>query len=119
MAISKRSMLIAAAGAAAGVSVLAKAQAQTPAAGQSKSTQVAKLDDGEAIRVNTKTGNVQKSTAKVSAARHQAVLAKGAQEIPNSAVIYKQSGKMYMFNYQDAANTQTAENFQDQFDDDY
>jgi hypothetical protein len=31
-------------------------------------------------------------------------------------VIYKHGGKMYMFDYAAAANTQAAENFQEQFD---
>jgi hypothetical protein len=34
-------------------------------------------------------------------------------------VIYKQGGKMYMYDYQDEANTEAAENFQSQFDNDY
>ena len=66
--------------------------------------------------VSPKTGTVHKSNSKVSTVKHQAALAKGAKEISNSTVIYKQGGKMYMFDYQDAANTQAAENFQDQFD---
>ena len=118
MSVSKRTLLAAAASAAAGLSVAGKAQAQGTA-GQSKSMRVAKLDEGEVVRINPKTGNVHKSNTTVSAARHQAALAKGAKEISGSAVVYRQAGKMYMFDYQAAANTQAAENFQDQFDDDY
>jgi hypothetical protein len=117
MAISKRTLLVT--GAAAGLSAGGVAQAQAPAAGQSKSMRVAKLDEGEVVSINPKTGNVHKSNTTVSAARHQAALAKGAKEISGSAVVYKQGGRMYMFDYQAAANTQAAENFQDQFDDDY
>src|SRR5262245_50744181 len=119
MSVSKRTLLAAAAGAAAGLSAVGKAQAQAPAAGQSKSMRVAKLDDGQAVRINLKTGNIQKSNSAVSEARHQAAMAKGAKEVSGSAVVYKHAGKMYMFDYQAAANTQAAENFQDQFDDDY
>jgi len=36
-----------------------------------------------------------------------------------NTVIYKQGGKMYMYDYQDEANTEAAENFQSQFDNDY
>ena len=78
-----------------------------------------KLNDGEVVRINLKTSNIQKSNSTVSDARHQAALAKGAKEVSGNAIVYKHAGKMYMFDYQAAANTQAAENFQDQFDDDY
>jgi len=113
MPISKRTLLIA--GAAAGLSTGALAQT----AGSKKSTTIGKVDEGEVLKINPKTGNLQKSNIKVSAARHQAAMAKGAKEISPSTVVYKQGGKMYMFDYQAAANTQAAENFQDQFDEDY
>ena len=55
---------------------------------------------------------------KVSMAMHEAAMSAGGVVIPPTSVIYKHAGKMYMFDYQDAANTQTAINFQSQFDDD-
>jgi hypothetical protein len=56
---------------------------------------------------------VQKSNTKVSAAKHQAVLAGGGKEIPRGAVIYNQSGKMYMFDPGAAGNEAASANFQD------
>jgi hypothetical protein len=53
----------------------------------------------------------------VSAAKHQAALARGATELSRPTVIYHQGGRMYM--YGAAAGTNAAENFQDQFDVDY
>jgi hypothetical protein len=101
-----------AAGAVLAIAFAGVAAAQT----QKKSTPVTSLGEGEAILVSPKTGTVHKSNSKVSAAKHQAALAKGAKEISANTVIYKQGGKMYMFNFQDAANTQAAEDFQSQFD---
>jgi hypothetical protein len=115
MSISKRTLLVAAT--AAGVSAAAGAHAQT--SGQSKSARVAKLDEDEAIKVHPKTGNVHKANARVTERLHQAALRKGAREIPKDTVIYRHGGKMYMYDYQDEANTEAAENFQSQFDNDY
>jgi hypothetical protein len=119
MSVSKRTLLVAAAGAAAGMSIVERARAQASGAGQSKSMWLTKLNDGEVVKINLKTGNIQKSASTVSDARHQAALAKGAKEVSGDAIVYKRAGKMYMFDYQAAANTQAAENFQDQFDEDY
>ena len=47
------------------------------------------LGEGDAVWIDPKTGNVQKSNTKVSAAKHQAVMAGGGKEIPRGAVIYK------------------------------
>ncbi len=112
MANSKRVLLAAGACLVIGLSTLAIAQTQ------SKSKPVANLAEGEVIMVNPKSGAIHKSNTSVPTARHQAALAKGAKEISNNTVIYRQGGKMYMFDYQDAANTQAAENFQEQFDND-
>jgi hypothetical protein len=109
MAASKTAVLVVA---GLVVALAGAAIAQT----QKKSAPVTNLGEGEAVLVNSKTGTVHKSNSTVSAAKHQAALAKGAREISNNTVIYKHAGKMYMFDYQDAANTQAAENFQDQFD---
>jgi len=119
MSVSKRMLLVAAASVAAGMSIVEKARAQAAGAGQSKSMWLTKLNNDEVVKINLKTGNIQKSNATVSDARHQAALAKGAKEASGDAIVYKHAGKMYMFDYQAAANTQAAENFQDQFDDDY
>ena len=80
---------------------------------------IAKIDEGEAIKIYPQTGGVHKSNTKVSAQKHLAALGKGAREISKNTVIYKQGGKMYMYDYQDEANTEAAENFQSQFDNDY
>ena len=71
------------------------------------------LEEGDAIYVG-KNGAVHKSNTKVSAAKHQAALARGATELSGPTVIYHQGGRMYM--YGAAAGTDAAENFQDQFD---
>jgi hypothetical protein len=92
------------------LSMIAFAQAQ------SKSSPVTSLEEGDAIYVG-KNGAVHKSNTKVSAAKHQAALARGATELSRPTVIYHQGGRMYM--YGAAAGTNAAENFQDQFDVDY
>jgi hypothetical protein len=115
MSITKRTLLAtAAAGAAVGLSAGAVARAQTSS--QSKSTRVAKIDEDEAIKIFPKTGSVHKSNIKVSAEKHEAALKKGAKEISKNTVIYRQGGKIYMYDYQDEANTEAAENFQTHFD---
>jgi hypothetical protein len=50
--------------------------------------------DGEAILISPN-GTVHKSHTKVSAANHEAALAKGAKEVSRGAVIYKHEGKLY------------------------
>jgi hypothetical protein len=52
------------------------------------------LGDGEAILINPN-GTVHKSNTKVSTAKHEAALAKGATEISRGTVIYKHEGKLY------------------------
>jgi hypothetical protein len=112
MSFVKTALLGGLAGAVAGLSMIAIAQAQ------SKSSSVTSLNEGEAIYVG-KNGAVHKSSTTVSPAKHQAAVAKGATEISGPAVMYRQAGKMYMFHPGAAANTNAAENFQDQFDVDY
>ena len=109
MPISKRALVVGAAGFAASMSSIAVAQ--------TKAKSVAQLGDGDAVWINPKTGDVQKSNTKVSAAKHQAVIAGGGKEIPRGAVIYKQSGKMYMFDPTAAGNEAASANFQDSFND--
>jgi hypothetical protein len=82
------------------------AMAQAPSA---KSTQAATIGEGEAIMVSPKTGTVHKSNTKVSAAKHEAAMAKGAREL-KGAVIYRQGGKLYMM---EEPNNET---FRDVFD---
>jgi hypothetical protein len=112
MSFAKTAVFGGLAGLAAGLSMIAIAQAQ------SKSSAVTSLNEGDAIYVG-KNGAVHKSNTQVSAAKHQAAVAKGATEITGPAVMYRQAGKMYMFHPGAAANTNAAENFQDQFDVDY
>ena len=113
MNLSKRVVLAGLAGAATGVSTIALAQVS-----QKKSEHLGKLDEDEVMRVNSRTGTIQKSNAKVPPELHSAAMASGAKEISPSTVIYKHAGKMYMFDYQAAANTQAAINFESQFDND-
>ena len=114
MKISKRVVLAGLAGAATGLSTAAIAQTMS----RSKSEHLGKLDEDEVMRVNPRrTGTVQKSNIKISEARHGDAMATGAREIPPTAVIYKHSGKMYMYDYAAAANNQAAINFKSQFDD--
>jgi hypothetical protein len=113
MNLSKRAVLAGLAGAATGVSSIALAQMS-----QKKSQHLGKLDEDEVMRVNAGTGTIQKSNGKVPSELHSAAMAGGAKEISPSTVIYKHAGKMYMFDYQAAANTQAAINFESQFDND-
>jgi len=110
MGISKRVVVTGLAGVAIGLSTVALAQMS-----RSKSQGLGKLGEDEAIRVSP-AGTIQKSNTKVPAARHEAAMAKGAKEISPNTVIYKHGGKMYMYDYAAAANTQAAENFESQFD---
>ena len=91
-------------GAAIALSTVAMAQA--PGA---KSTQAATIGEGEAIMISPKTGTVHKSNTKVSAAKHEAAMKKGAREL-KGAVIYRQGGKLYMM---EEPNNET---FRDVFD---
>jgi hypothetical protein len=111
MSMSKRTLLVGATVVAAALSTDALAQAQT------KSKTVTQLGEGDAVWLNAKTGKLDKSNTKITAAKHQAALRGGAKEIPKGAVLYKQGGKMYMFDPGAAADTAAAENFQDSFND--
>ena len=114
MEMSKRVVLTGLAGVAAGLSAVV-----TQAVAQAKKSQnLSKLADDEVLRVNPATGSIQKSNIPVSAARHEAAMTKGAKEIAPTTVVYKHAGKMYMFDYGAAADTQAAENFESQFDND-
>jgi hypothetical protein len=107
MPISKRALVIGAAGFAASMST---------AIAQTKAKSITQLGEGDAVWINPKTGKVQKSNTKMSAAKHQAVMAGGGKEIPRGAVIYKQGGKMYMFD-PGAASEAASADFHDSFDD--
>jgi hypothetical protein len=111
MSMSKRTLLVGTTLVAAALSTDAVAQAS-----KQKSTAVTQVGEGDAVWLNPKTARLDKSNAKITAAKHQAALAGGAKEIPKGAVLYKQSGKMYMFDPA-ATNQAAAANFQDQFDD--
>jgi hypothetical protein len=109
MSMSKRTLLVGTISVAAAWSSNASAQAKR------KSKTVAQIGEGDAVWLNSKTGQLDKSFTKLTAAKHQAVFAAGAKEIPRGAVLYREGGKMYMFD--PAANDAAAANFQDQFDD--
>ena len=91
MSISKRTVLTAGAGFIVGLSSIAIAQAQGK-----KSSEVATMGEGEAVMIGPKGERIHKSNVKVTAAQHEAAMKKGAREIKPGAVIYKQSGKIYM-----------------------
>ena len=77
MKVSKRTAVAGLIAVPAGLSTLAVALAA-----QTKSQVVGKLSDDEVMRVDSKTGSIQNSNIKVSAAQHEAALANGAKEIP-------------------------------------
>jgi hypothetical protein len=114
MKVNKRVVLTGLAGAAAGFPTVTLAQMS-----ERKSQRLSKLDEEEMMRVNPRTGSIQKSNAKVSTAMHEAAMSAGGIEIPPTSVIYKHAGKMYMFDARAAANNQAAINFESQFDNDY
>jgi hypothetical protein len=114
MSVSKRAVLTGLAGVAVGLPTVALSQMSGR-----KSEHLGKMDEDEIIRVNPRTGSVQKSKIKVTDTMHDAARLLGAVEIPPTSVVYKHAGKMYMFDAADAANNQAAINFQSQFDDDY
>ena len=116
MAIPKRVLLLVGASALIGISSAAIAQAPAPKA-TGKSSEVTTLGEGEAIMIGPKGQRLHKSNSKVTSAKHQSAVAKGAKEIPAGAVIYKQGGKLYML--QDRGNERASQTFQDQFDVDY
>ena len=106
MSISKRAVLTAGVGLVVGLSGVTLAQAQ----GGKKSSEVATMGEGEAVMIGPKGERIHKSNVKVTAAQHEAAMKKGAREIKPGAVIYKQSGKLYML--EEPRN----ETFQDVFD---
>ena len=75
-----------------------------------KSKEAATIGEGEAIMVHAK-GAVHKSNSKLSAAKHEAAMKKGAREITSGTVLYRQGGKLYMM--------EASEHFQDHFDQPY
>jgi hypothetical protein len=95
MSISKRTVLSAGAGLVIGLSGVALAQAQSERGGK-KSSEVATMGEGEAVMIGREGERIHKSNVKVTAAQHEAAMKKGAREIKPGAVIYKQSGKLYM-----------------------
>ena|SRR6516164_6252810 len=116
MPMSKRTLLVGVTVVAATLSTDALAQmAQTK--NKNKSKTVTQVGEGDEVWLNAKTGKLDKSNTKITAAKHQAALKGGAKEIPKGAVLYKQGGKMYMFDPGAAADTTAAENFQDSFND--
>jgi hypothetical protein len=116
MRFSKRLLLMAGTSLVIGLSSAALAQAPAPKS-TGKSSQVTTLGEGEAVMIGPKGQRLHKSNSKVTAAKHQSAVAKGAKEIPAGAVIYKQGGKLYML--QDSGNEKASQTFQDQFDVDY
>jgi hypothetical protein len=117
MLVSRNVLPVGLAGAVLCLSGVAMAQAPAPAKPAAKSSQVTTIGEGEAVMIGPKRQRLHKSNIKVTAAKHQGALAKGAKEIPGGTVIYKQGGKLYML--QDTGNEKASQHFQDQFDIDY
>lgn len=107
MSVSKRAMLAVGCSLVIGLSTATMAQT---AGDKNKSTEAATVGEGEAIMVSPK-GAVHKSNVKVSAAKHEAAMKKGAREITSGTVFYRQGGKLYML--------EQASEFQDHFDEPY
>jgi hypothetical protein len=117
MLVSKSVLPVGLAGAVLCLSGVAMAQAPAATKPAAKSSEVTTLGEGEAVMIGPKGQHLHKSNSKVSAAKHQGALSKGAKDIPGGTVIYKQGGKLYML--QDRANERASQTFQDQFDVDY
>ena len=114
MFVSKRVLLATATGLVIGLSTVAMAQTRQ---GNAKSQEVTTMGEGEAVMIGPKGQRLHKSQVKVSAAQHEAAMKKGAREVKPGTVIYKQGGKLYM--YQDTANEKASQTFQNNFDVDY
>jgi hypothetical protein len=114
MSVSKRALLAAGASLVIGLSTVAVAQTT---ATKKKSSEVTTIGEGEAVMIGPRAQRLHKSKVKVSAAKHEAAMKKGATEVRAGTVIYKQGGKLYML--QDSANEKASAHFQDQFDVDY
>jgi len=107
MSVSKR--VVWGVGCILAIGLSTAAMAQT-AGDKSKSKEAAAIGEGEAIMVHPK-GVVHKSNSKVTAAKHEAAMKKGAKEITSGTVFYRQGGKLYMM--------EASEHFQDHFDQPY
>src|SRR5262245_66557709 len=92
MRVSKRVVLTSLAGAAAGFSTVAIAQMS-----QKKSQHLAKLDTDEFMRVNQRTGSVQKSQARVSASMHEADMSAGTRELTQTSAITQRTTHVCVF----------------------
>jgi hypothetical protein len=115
MLVSKRAML-SGAGLVIGLSRIGVAQTLA-AKGNKKSSEIGTISEGEAYMIGPEGQRLHKSQVKVTAAQHEMDTKKGAREIKPGAVIYRQSGKLYML--EDSANERASENFQDNFAIDY
>jgi hypothetical protein len=115
MSISKRAFLTSA-GLVITVPEMSFAQTSAPK-GNKKSSEAGTIGEGEAYMIDPKGHRLHKSHVKVSASQHEAAIKKGGREIKPGAVIYRQSGKLYML--EDNANEKASENFQDNFAIDY
>jgi len=114
MTVSKRAVLVSGVGAA--IALSSGALAQTPK-GNKKSSEAGTIGEGEAYMIGPKGERLHKSKVKVSAAHHEGAMKKGAREVKPGSVMYKQGGKLYL--YEGSANEKASQHFQDQFDIDY
>jgi hypothetical protein len=107
MSVLKRVVL--AVGCTFAIGLATAGMAQT-AGDKNKSAEAAAIGEGEVIMVHPK-GAVHKSNLKVSTAKHEAAMKKGAREIASGTVLYKQGGKLYMM--------ESSDHFRDHFDQPY
>jgi hypothetical protein len=113
MSISKRALVAASTAVLIGLSSGAIAQTK----GNTKSSEVTTMGEGEAVMIGPKGERLHKSHVKITAAQHEAAMKKGAREVKPGTVMYKQGGKLYML--EDSANEKASQNFQSNFDVDY
>src|SRR5262245_23445324 len=107
MTISKRTMLAAGTGLLIAFSTAAVAQAPK---GNAKSSEAGTIGEGETYMIGPRGQRLHKSKHKVTAAQHEAAMKKGAREVKAGSVMYKQGGKLYL--YEGSANEKASASFQ-------
>jgi hypothetical protein len=112
MSASKRTLLATSASVLVALSTGVLAQQKK---GNAKSSEIASVDEGEAVMIGPKGQRLHKSNVKVTVAQHEAAMKKGAKEVKPGTVLYKQGGKLYMME----GSGGKAPDFQNQFDIDY
>jgi hypothetical protein len=111
-------LLASGAGLVIGLSTVAIAQTPPPGAkGNAKSYEAGTIGEGQIYMIGPRGQRLHKSRATVTAAQHEAAMKKGAREVRPGTVVYRQGGKLYL--YEGSANERASQQFQNQFDVDY